>query len=41
MYERLMEAAVAEENCRAALKAVKANDGAPGAWPLNRNCTRR
>jgi RNA-directed DNA polymerase len=30
MYERLMEAAVAEGNCRSALKAVKANDGAPG-----------
>ena len=30
MYERLMEAAVGEENCRAALKAVKTNEGAPG-----------
>ena len=30
MYETLMEAAVEEENCRRALKAVKRNDGAAG-----------
>ena len=30
MYERLMEAAVEEENSRQALKAVKRNDGAAG-----------
>jgi group II intron reverse transcriptase/maturase len=30
MYEKLMEAAVAEENCRAALEAVKRNQGAAG-----------
>ena len=30
MYERLMEAAVADENCQQALKAVKRNQGAAG-----------
>jgi len=30
MYETLMEAAVEEENCRLALKAVKRNEGAAG-----------
>jgi RNA-directed DNA polymerase len=30
MYETLMEEAVAEENCRRALRAVKRNDGAAG-----------
>src|SRR4051794_34773199 len=30
MYETLMEAAVAEENCRVALRAVKRNKGAAG-----------
>src|ERR1700724_1689097 len=30
MYETLMEAAVAEENCQLALRAVKRNDGAAG-----------
>jgi len=30
MYENLMEAAVADENSRQALKAVRRNDGSPG-----------
>jgi hypothetical protein len=30
MYENLMEAAVTDENCRQALKAVKSNEGAAG-----------
>ena len=30
MYETLMEAAVADENCKLALAAVKRNDGAAG-----------
>ena len=30
MYENLMEAAVADENCQSALKAVKRNRGAAG-----------
>jgi RNA-directed DNA polymerase len=30
MYETLMEAAVAEENCQQALRAVKRNQGAAG-----------
>jgi retron-type reverse transcriptase len=30
MYETLMEAAVADENCQQALKAVKRNQGAAG-----------
>ena len=30
MYETLMEAAVAEENCQRALEAVKRNQGAAG-----------
>jgi len=30
MYETLMEAAVAEENCKLAVRAVRRNDGAAG-----------
>jgi hypothetical protein len=30
MYENLMEAAVTDENCQLALKAVKRNQGAAG-----------
>ena len=30
MYENLMEAVVADENCQLALKAVKRNKGAAG-----------